>query len=208
MSVSTEETPYLALVVLKVAELTGLRIAWRNPPPALVIPVVPGVTSKGAFVREIVRQAASASKAPDHIINMPRGLGDNGLPLETVVASTAKDVQIVWTISAPPPSGMLYLSTVPSPSYPFAFICIPAFAWRFARGEYLLFITTSPGVTRPVDESKTSLAWAKFWRVFRPLPTLYAKSWNSRSFLWFLKIHSIHHVTILISKFGRIWWKR
>ncbi|KAK7979626.1 hypothetical protein PG989_012083 [Apiospora arundinis] len=105
MSVSTEETPYLALVVLKVAELTGLRIAWRNPPPALVIPVVPGVTSKGAFVREIVRQAASASKAPDHIINMPRGLGDNGLPLETVVASTAKDVQIVWTISAPPPSG-------------------------------------------------------------------------------------------------------
>ena len=105
MSVSTEGAPYHAMVILKMAEPAGLRLAYRNPPPALVVPVVPGVTSKGAFVRAIVGQVVRAVKAPDHILKMPRGTGRNGLPLETTVASTAKNVQLVWTVCASPPPG-------------------------------------------------------------------------------------------------------
>ncbi|KAK8135019.1 hypothetical protein PG984_007031 [Apiospora sp. TS-2023a] len=110
---SPEEGPYLALVVLKVAEPAGLKLAYRQPPPALVIPIVPGATSKRAFVRAAAAQAASAVKAPDHILQMPRGTGAGGRPLEALVTSTAKHVQIVWSIAASPPSGFGSGSTSP-----------------------------------------------------------------------------------------------
>ncbi|KAK8078272.1 hypothetical protein PG996_004442 [Apiospora saccharicola] len=100
-----EGIPYLALVILKVAEPAGLKLAYRQPPPALVIAIVPGATSKRDFVRAAAAQAAGAVKAPDHILQMPRGTGAGGRPLEALVTSTAKHVQIVWSIAASPPSG-------------------------------------------------------------------------------------------------------
>ncbi|KAK8040050.1 hypothetical protein PG993_008461 [Apiospora rasikravindrae] len=102
---SAEESTYLAMVVLKIAEPAGLKLAYRQPPPMLVVPIVPGATSKRAFVRAVVAQTAGAVKAPDHILKMPRGTGAGGRPLETVVASTAKHMQIVWSIAASPPAG-------------------------------------------------------------------------------------------------------
>ncbi|KAK8093511.1 hypothetical protein PG997_000196 [Apiospora hydei] len=93
------------MVVLKIAEPAGLKLAYRQPPPLLVVPIVPGATSKRAFVRAAVAQAAGAVQAPDHIRKMPRGTGAGGRPLEAVVTSTARHVQIVWSVAAPPPPG-------------------------------------------------------------------------------------------------------
>lgn len=102
---SPDEPPYFALVILKVAEPAGLKLAYRQPPPALVIPIIPGATTKRAFVHAVVAQVAGAVKAPEHIVQMPHGTGAGGRPLEAVVTRTAKQVHISWSIAASPPTG-------------------------------------------------------------------------------------------------------
>ncbi|KAK7949242.1 uncharacterized protein PG986_010128 [Apiospora aurea] len=95
-----EESTYLAMVVLKVAEPAGLKLAYRQAPPLLVVPLVPGATSKRAFVRAAVAQATGAVQVSESApVPPPRRSPSAALSLPQKAIPSSTSFQAVTSLA-------------------------------------------------------------------------------------------------------------